>query len=57
MKKGILITFEGSDGSSKTTQIERVKTFLESKNEKVFTNDSSNGHHEWFICKKSSHRG
>ena len=29
MKKGLFITFEGADGSGKTTQLNKVKSFLE----------------------------
>lgn len=40
MKKGILITFEGPDGSGKTTQIEMLKEYLNNKGyEIVFTRE------------------
>ena len=29
MKKGLFITFEGADGSGKTTQVNKIKTLLE----------------------------
>ena len=31
MKKGYFITFEGADGSGKTTQLNKVKEYLEAK--------------------------
>lgn len=35
MKKGLFITLEGPDGSGKTTQIERIRTFLKERGEKA----------------------
>ncbi len=37
MKKGLFITFEGADGCGKTTQLNKVKTFLEEKGYEVVT--------------------
>jgi dTMP kinase len=37
MKNGLFITFEGADGSGKTTQLNKVKAFLETKGYDVVT--------------------
>jgi len=37
MKKGLFITFEGADGCGKTTQLNKVKTFLEEQGCEVVT--------------------
>ncbi len=37
MRKGLFITFEGADGSGKTTQLNKIKDFLEEKGFDVVT--------------------
>lgn len=43
MKKGLFITMEGPDGSGKSTQIEAIKNYLESRGEKVIVTREPGG--------------